>query len=158
MKKENLVSLVQNIKDNLKHLSSNITDEEKIKIIFPRFIICEHLLLIGAYEQIYEIIELTKNLMPKAKTVSLNATGLEELFWLFECISLYKMGKFNEAMNNFNIFNSLLIDFNVQKYYSIWYLILKSKLIGISKTELQQMNQLIATTKFHKMKEIYKNF
>lgn len=123
LKKENVKSLVQNIKDNLKHLSSNITDEEKIKIIFPRFIICEHLLLVGAYDQVYEIIQLTKNFMPKEKTVSLNATGLEELFWLFECICLFKLGRFNEAIYNFNIFNSLLIDFNVQKYYSIWYLI-----------------------------------
>jgi len=158
LKKENLKSLIQNINDSLKHLSKINTDEEKIKIVFPKFIICEHLLLVGAYEEIYEIIQMTQNYMPREKTVSLNATGLVELFWLFECICLFKMGKVNEAISNFNIFNSLLIDFNVQKYYTIWYLILKEQLVGISKTDQQQMNDLIAETKFYKMKEIYKNF
>ena len=148
---------------NIKNINAafNIIEKNKNEltyITYSKFIICEYLMAIEEYNEACNLLNRIEDYFLDELPVGWKDEGFYEVFYLMSCICTYKEGDIALALANFKKINLQLFNFTYSKYYTIWYLILKKKLVGLSKDEIAQKNDLIEITKFYKMKEIEKNF
>lgn len=154
--KENIAVIIKKIYSLIKEIEKLHFDT--IIIHYTKFIICEYLIVVDEFKAALNILGNVSYNNEYELPVGWNVVGQYEVLYLVQCICLYKCGEKEQALKNFETININIFHFAHSKYYTIWYLILKSRLSGLTELEQQEKETLINETKFFKMKEIEKNF